>query len=586
MNDALTALERQNFAARIHQRDGSLWSDDPAVQQTARNRLGWLDTPEQMLAAVEALRAFADQVYADGFRHAVVLGMGGSSLAPEVLRETFGDGRDPEGAATAAHGLGEPVTGAAGAPTGAGDASPRRALTLDVLDSTDPEAVLSIERRLDLDRTLFIVATKSGTTTETASFMEHFWSLRPNGHQFVAITDPGSALERLAGERGFRRVFAHPADVGGRYAALTYIGLVPAAVLGIDVKTLLDRAVAMARACAPGTPAADNPGVSLGAAIGGPAKQGRDKLTLLCSPAISAFGYWVEQLVAESTGKAGTGILPVEGEPLGSPAMYGDDRLFIYLRLSSEPDAEQDAAVEALETAGQPVLRLALRDRYDLGGQFFRWEYAVAAACAVLGVEPFDQPNVEESKANTNRLLAHYIEHGSLPEDAPLLTDGGVRLFAQDAVAGAIGDARTLVDALRRALRLVEPADYVAITAYIPATAASEQALDDLRVMLRDSLRVATTTGYGPRFLHSTGQLHKGDRGNGVFIQFTSEPSEDLPVPGKPYTFAVLKAAQALGDLQALQSRGRRALRLDLGRDVAGGLRRVEEALRANLLES
>jgi transaldolase/glucose-6-phosphate isomerase len=548
---SLDLLGGASFARRMWERDGSLWSDDPALREDLSHWLGWLWVPELMQAEADDLRGFVEDLRAEGFDHAVVLGMGGSSLAPEVLRETFG----------VAPGY----------------------LALDVLDTTDPDAILALERRLDLPRTLFIVASKSGTTTEAVSFMEYFWSKAPHGRQFAAITDPGTPLEATARERGFRRIFPHPVEVGGRYAALTYIGMLPAACIGVDLHRLLGRAQTMANACAPEVPARDNPGLSLGAAIGGLARRGRDKLTLICSPGVGTFGYWAEQLVAESTGKAGTGILPVEGEPLGPPSVYGPDRQFVYLRLEDEPDGAQDAAVAALEGAGFPVIRIPLRDRYDLGGEFFHWEFAVPVAAALIGVEPFEQPNVQESKDNTNRLLKEYAEKGTLPQPAPVLTGDGLGLYGQGPAAMAIDGARTVVSALKGFLALVQPLDYVAFTAYVPPTGATERLLDAMRTEVRDRLHVATTAGYGPRFLHSTGQLHKGGGPGGVFVQITSDPTEDVQVPGRPYTFGVLMAAQALGDMQSLQARNRRAIRVHLGTDVDGGLERLNAALRQAL---
>lgn len=545
---AIQLLGGTSFARRMWDGDGSLWTQDPELARALSGWLGWLWMPEVMAARVDELRGFVDGLRNDGFAHAVVLGMGGSSLAPDVLRETFG----------AAPGY----------------------LSVDTLDSTDPGTIRDLEARLDLDKTLFIVASKSGTTTEAISFMEYFWSKVPNGRQFVAITDPGTPLEQTAHERGFRRVFPHPVDVGGRYAALTYIGMVPAACLGMDLARLLERAQAMAGACGPNQPALQNPGMTLGGTIGALAHEGRDKLTLICSPGIASFGYWVEQLVAESTGKAGKGILPVEGEPLGPPEVYGPDRLFVYMRLDSEPDEAQDAAVAALEGAAFPVARIHLADRYDLGGEFFRWEFAVPVAAALIGVEPFEQPNVQESKDNTNRLLKQYAETGSLPQSAPLLTGDGLALYAQGPAGIAIDGARTIVNALKGFFALIRPLDYVAFTAYVEPTEATERQLDAMRAAVRDRFHVATTSGYGPRFLHSTGQLHKGGGPGGVFIQITASSDADIEVPGKPYTFGVLKAAQALGDLQALQSRGRRAIRVDLGTDVDGGLTRLGEVIR------
>ncbi|MBI2761904.1 MAG: transaldolase [Chloroflexi bacterium] len=418
-------------------------------------------------------------------------------------------------------------------------------LRLEALDTTDPDAIRALEGRLDVAHTLFIVASKSGTTTEPLAFMEYFWSKAPNGRQFVVITDPGTPLERTAAERGFRRVFPHPPDVGGRYAALTAIGMLPAACLGVDIELLLGRAHEMAERCR--STGVDNPGVAFGSEMGQPARdEGRDKLTIVCSPGIGTFGYWA-------------------------------------LRLTNEPDAEQDRAVTALEQAGFPVGRIELRDRYDLGGQFFLWEFAVPVASTFIGVEPFDQPNVQESKDNTNRLLRVYIETGALPEDPLVLADGGISISARGRAAGAVQGAANLTDALRAYLRLIRSGDYLAFTAYVPPGDEAGRRLRDMRTAVRDNRHVATTVGYGPRFLHSTGQLHKGGGDSGVFIQITCDPTEDLPVPGQPYTFGVLKAAQALGDLQSLQSRDRRALRVHLGADVQGGLRRLEESIRAAL---
>lgn len=533
---------------RIWDGDGSLWSADPAVQRLARERLGWLHTPELARGQLHDLRAFAQGLVQEGFTHAVVLGMGGSSLAPAVLRDTFG----------AAPGF----------------------LRLEVLDSTDPEAVLDLEARIDPARTLFIVASKSGTTTEALAFLAYFWQKAPHGgRQFIAITDPGSPLEREALARGFRRVFPHQPDVGGRYAALTYIGLVPAACLGVDLGGLLARAAAMARRCREAN--ATNPGLWLGAALAAAARQGQDKLTLVCSPAIHSFGTWVEQLVAESTGKNGTGIVPVEGEPLGPPEVYGADRLFVYLRLAEEADPAQDAAVARLEAVGHPVVRLHLQDRLDVGAEFFRWEFAVPVASVLLGVEPFDQPNVQESKDNTERLLRRLLEEGRLPADPPLLREAGIALAAHGRAAHAITaiHAAGLAAALRAVFGLVRPSDYVAFAAYLAPTSARTAALQAARVLVRDRLRVATTLGYGPRYLHSTGQLHKGGPDTGVFLQLVSAPLRDADVPGMGYTFQTLKLAQALGDLEALETRGRRVLRLDVGADVDGALRRLLETV-------
>jgi hypothetical protein len=426
-------------------------------------------------------------VAGDGFQHVVLLGMGGSSLAPEVIHATFG--------------------AAAGFPT------------LHVLDTTDPASIIALESSVDLGRTLFLVASKSGGTIETLSHFGYFHAKVPRGEQFVAITDPGSNLEALGREHGFRRVFLNPPDIGGRYSALSYFGLVPAALVGAPVHDLLDQATEMACACHSCVPARENPGLWLGAVIGEAARAGRDKLTLVLPAAIGAFGTWVEQLVAESTGKEGRGILPVEGEPLGPQGAYGNDRLFVSI---------------GDELGLEPTVNLAFSSPLQLGAEFFRWEFATAVAGAVLGINPFDQPNVQEAKDATSRILA----------------------------AGPVPDPG--FDDLGALLNEVRPGDYVAITAYIQRDAKNEEALRRVRTRLRDQYGVATTVGFGPRFLHSTGQLHKGGPNTGVFIQVVSDEGADLEIPGKPYTFGTLKAAQALGDLESLRAHGRRVARVRL----------------------
>jgi transaldolase/glucose-6-phosphate isomerase len=544
--EALTELEGMQFIRRLWAQDGSLWSNDARQQELAKDRLGWLTSVDTISAQVEALEAFAAGLRADGFTHTVLMGMGGSSLAPEVLRASFGL--------------------APGAPD------------LLVLDSTDPEAVLAVERAIDLDHTLFIASSKSGTTTETLAFMEYFWAKRPVGAQFVAITDSDTPLDRLAVSRGFRHVFRNQPDIGGRYSAISFVGMAPAAIIGVDLPRLLDRVRDMMEACGPDVPLASNPGVSLGAVIGRGARAGRDKLTLICSPGIASFGYWVEQLIAESTGKQGRGIVPVEGERVGPPQVYGDDRIFVYLRHIESAVGSDDEAVVALEGAGQPVVRIELGNPYDLGGEFFRWEVATATAGALLRVNPFDEPNVQESKDNTKRVLHEYERTGALPPEKVLFEDG-LQVSAAAPTANAIRRASGVGDALARFLKSIEPGDYLAITAYLPRTPATDDALNRLRVALRDRLKVATTLGYGPRFLHSTGQLHKGGPSSGVFLQLTHQPEVDMPVPGAPFSFGILAQAQAAGDLHSLQARGRRALRVNLGRDVAAGLKRLAKEL-------
>ena len=533
---ALAELAAANFASRLWSKDSTLWkAADPLHQAEIKARLGWLDVIDLMRTKLDELTGFAASLKDTGLTHALLCGMGGSSLAPEVLRETFGV--------------------AAGA------------LDLGVLDSTDPAAVLAAEARSQAASTLYIIASKSGGTTEPNAMFKYFWEKvralkgEAAGENFVAITDPGTAMEHTAQEHHFRQIFLNPPEIGGRYSALSFFGLAPAALLGMDVNELLTRAHRMARACGPIIPTDQNPGVRLGALMAAMARAGRDKLTVLSSSKLATFGYWVEQLIAESTGKEGLGIVPVEGERLGAPEVYGRDRLFVYLRL----DGRQDAAVAALARAGHPVVTLRLKDTYDLGGEFLRWEIATAAAGAALGIDPFDQPNVQESKDNTVRLLGEHAANGQLP-------DSGGKLDPS---------ARDFAVRLLQHLKSAKRGDYVALTAYFERTPRREKLLRDLQAAIRDQFRVAVTVGYGPRFLHSTGQLHKGGANNGVFVQFTAADAVDVPVPGEVYTFGVLKAAQALGDYQALVTHQRRAVRVDLGARIEAGLRRALDVIKA-----
>jgi transaldolase / glucose-6-phosphate isomerase len=498
----LDAMEAAHLPRRIWERDPTVWKDDPDTPEI-RDRLGWLTVGKAMAQQAKALAAFADEVGAE-FGRVVLCGMGGSSLAPEVLGRTFG--------------------AAPGYPA------------LHVLDSTDPRAVRQAEEGGDLAKTLFIISSKSGTTQESDSFFRYFWERTGGrGTQFVAITDPGTPLERLAAERGFRRAFANPPDIGGRYSALSFFGLVPAALIGVDVAALLHRAHRMAEACAAAVPAPDNPGAWLGAILGEAALAGRNKATFVLSPGIASFGLWVEQLIAESTGKERKGILPVADEPLGAPDVYTDDRVFVSMRLAGEDDSAVAARLADLEAAGHPVVNLRLDDRSDLGQEFFRWEFATAVAGAVLRINPFDQPNVAESKANTKAVLAR-----------------------RDAPSPAASPAE-----LERFLAGIHPGDYLAIMAYLPPTPENDRRLAAIRLRLRNRLKVATTLGYGPRFLHSTGQLHKGGPPIGHFLQITQPSPEELAIPGEPFGFRELEAAQAEGDLRALRSRGRPAIRVD-----------------------
>jgi transaldolase / glucose-6-phosphate isomerase len=534
---------------RVWERDPDLWKPgDEAHARVIRNRLGWLDVVETMRRRVAELRGFADEVRDAGIRDVVLLGMGGSSLCPEVLRTSFGS--------------------AEGRPT------------LHVLDTTDPAAILAVDGVIDPRTTLFLVSSKSGGTIETLSHMAHCWDMvteagvdRPGDH-FVAITDPGTSLAVTARERGFRRVFENPSDIGGRYSALSCFGLVPAALIGVDLDGLLDRAAAMLDRCRPEVHPSLNSGLLLGCVIGALHDEGRDKVTILAPPRIAAFSLWAEQLLAESTGKEGKGLIPVGSEPIGAPEVYGDDRLFVVLRLAE--DAAFDGAVQALRDAGHPVVTLELTALEDLAAEFARWEFATAVAGWHLGIDPFDEPNVQESKDNTRRLLDVVEREGSLPStEEPSLVDSGIAVDGAEAgasdAAGAVG---RLLDSARRG-------DYVALMAYVTPTNANEDVLQALRTAIRDRTRLATTLGFGPRFLHSTGQLHKGGPNTGVFLQITVDDTADVPIPGAPYGFSMLKRAQARGDLESLRNHGRRVLRLHLGAtELAGGVRRLTDSLR------
>lgn len=554
---ALRDWQAHGNSRRLWARDATLWTGTGEGQW-----LGWLGIIADQLSLLDQLHAVAGDVRAGGFSDVLLLGMGGSSLCPDVLASTFGTVP------------GFPV--------------------LHVLDSTDPAQIAAVEAGLDVARTLVLVSSKSGGTLEPHILFQYFFErvalavgAQEAPRRFIAITDPGSKLEQLATARGFRAIFHGVSAIGGRYSALSAFGMVPAAAMGLDVGALLDRAEEMVHACAACVPAADNPGVALGAVLGTLGSRGRDKITLVASPAIAALGGWLEQLIAESTGKLGKGLIPVDGERLGMPAVYGDDRVFIYVRLSSAPDAAQDAAVDTLERAGQPVVRIAVAHPDDIGSEFFRWEMATAVAGSILGVNPFDQPDVEASKIATRRLMDQVEAIGALPPEPPLVAARGLMLFADPVNAAALGiepgddEART---ALRAHLARLGPGDYFGLLAYIARNARNDALLQTIRHAVRDRARVATCLGYGPRFLHSTGQAYKGGPNTGVFLQVTCDSAGDLPVPGQRYTFATVKAAQARGDFDVLAGRGRRLLRVHLGVDVAAGLEElatlVNEALR------
>lgn len=530
---ALNEWSKGGKIARLWKRDASLWTNTVETQW-----LGWLGIVD---AQLQDARRFADisrEVREGGYSHVLLLGMGGSSLCPEVMAKSF------------AHVEGFPE--------------------LHVLDSTDPAQVLSVERRIDLAKTLFIVASKSGSTLEPNIFKQYFYERAGrSGSQFWAITDPGSKMEQIARDENFGRIFHGVPSIGGRYSALSDFGMVPAAAMGLNVARLLTTARGMAEAC---TSVDDNPGLKLGAFLGTLANAGRNKLTLVCSPGIRDLGAWLEQLIAESTGKEGKGIIPVDREPLAGPSAYGGDRVFAYARLDSGADAAQDAAVAAIEAAGHPVVRIAIADAYQLSAEFFRWEIATAVAGSILGINPFDQPDVEFSKVETKKLTTAFEQTGKLPDEAPLFEENGIKVFGES-------QELSLVLALRRHLSDIDAGGYVALLAYINMTADHEAVLTSARKEIRDRTKAATCLGFGPRFLHSTGQAYKGGPTGGVFIQITADDAEDIAVPGQKFTFGIVKAAQAEGDLAVLRERGRRWLRLHLGKDVRAGLAEVASAV-------
>jgi transaldolase / glucose-6-phosphate isomerase len=542
---------------RLWQRDATLWTGTDEASW-----LGWLGITTDQLTEHEKLRKVAEDAKNGGFSDVLLLGMGGSSLCPEVLRMTYGK--------------------IAGYPE------------LHVLDSTDPEQIKSFDDKIDLAKTLFIVSSKSGSTLEPNIFKQYFFERVKQaigadqaGSRFIAITDPGSKMQQVAEADKFRYIFSGLPSIGGRYSALSNFGMVPAAVMGLDTRSFLEHTDEMVHACAFCVAVEENPGVVLGLILGTAAKAGRDKLTIITSPGIFDLGAWLEQLVAESTGKQGKGIIPVDREAIGAPEVYGNDRLFAYLRLDSAPDAQQDAKVAALEKAGHPVVRIAVTNTYDLGQEFFRWEIATAVAGSILGINAFNQPDVEASKIATKNLTSEYEKTGSLPPEKPILEDKGVKLFTDEKnaaeLARAAGSDKSLVAYLKAHFGRIKPGDYFALLGYVQMNEPHEQQLQAIRHAVRDKKRVATCLGFGPRFLHSTGQAYKGGPNSGVFLQLTCDDAKDLPVPGQRYTFGVVKAAQARGDFQVLAERGRRALRVHLGADVQSGLRTLQAAVREAL---
>ena len=542
---------------RLWQRDATLWTGADEA-----NWLGWLDIVEEQLAHHVELRNLAKEIWSAGFKDVLLLGMGGSSLGPEVLRKTFGQ--------------------AAGYPD------------LHVLDSTDPAQVKSLADKIDPARTLFIVSSKSGSTLEPNIFKQYFFDLTQKavgadkaGSHFMAITDPGSKMQKVAEGDCFRHIFYGRASIGGRYSALSHFGMVPAAVIGVDTKKFLDRAQEMVAACGPSSTVEQNPGAVLGIILGTAATHGRDKITIVTSSDISDLGAWLEQLIAESTGKLGKGIIPVDREALGAPEVYGNDRVFAYIHTEHAAESQHESKLAAIEKAGHPVVRISMADIYDLGAEFFRWEIATAIAGSILGINAFNQPDVEASKIVTKDLTSQYEKNGSLPAETPIVKDSGIQLFTDEKNAAELAQAtngeKSLAAYLKAHLARIGTGDYFALLGYVQMNDQHEKALQSIRHSVRDKKHVATCLGFGPRFLHSTGQAYKGGPNSGVFLQITCDDAVELPVPGQKYTFGVVKAAQARGDFQVLAERGRRALRVHLGTDVNAGLSTLAAAVQKAL---
>jgi transaldolase / glucose-6-phosphate isomerase len=555
--DVQAALEdwrKEGKVRRLWSADASLWTEADEAHW-----LGWLEIVDKQLKGIAHLEHFADDVKRSGFRDVLLLGMGGSSLGPEVLGETFGT---------------KP-----GFPN------------LHVLDSTDPAQIRHFEGHIDPARTLFLVSSKSGSTLEPNIFKQYFYERAKQAvgaeeapKRFVAITDPGSSLEKAALNEGFRCVFHGLPSIGGRYSVLSAFGMVPAAAIGVDPRAFLESTAEMVRSCAASAPPAENPGIILGAILGTCQRRGRDKVTIIASQGIADFGAWLEQLLAESTGKLGKGIVPVDAEPLGAPAVYGNDRVFAYLRLAADQDAEQERAVSALEAAGHPVVRITVHDRMQLGQEFFRWEMATAVAGSIIGINPFDQPDVEAAKVKTRDLTEAYERSKALPEQRAFFEGDGIKLFADPRNEAALKpQASSLAAALKAHFGRIGAGDYAALLAYIERSPAHIDAMQRLRRVIRDTTKAATCVGFGPRFQHSTGQVYKGGPNSGVFLQITCDDPEDLPVPGQSYTFGIVKEAQARGDFEVLAERGRRALRAHITGDLDVGLdtlsRAIEQAL-------
>ena len=548
---AFSSLDEKQIARRIYSKDPFVWKSEEKETEAIRNRLGWLDVDDFINRADEIID-FAKEIKKEKFKYVVLLGMGGSSLCPEVARETFGSKQ--------------------GFPK------------LLMLDNTDPAAVKNVESQVDLNKTLFIVASKSGTTTETLSFDHYFFSLLKDegiknpGRQFIAITDDNTSLQDEAKERKFRKVFTNPDDYGGRYSALSYFGLVPMALIGINIKEILYNAHQMEINSGPFIPSDSNPGISLGTVLGMNARLGRDKVTFVLSKSISAFGYWVEQLIAESTGKEGNGILPVESEDLDKPEVYGNDRIFVYMHAGDDDKKNDERKLNILEKAGHPVIKIDLKNKLALGAEFFRWELATATAGRIISVNPFNEPNVSESKKNSKDLLNEWQKTKSFDEGKPIVNQNISVFYNSD--ADWVPQGKSVSAFLNSFVKLARSPDYIALLAYFLQTPQRQKLLQSIRMKLRNKLKVATTLGYGPRYMHSTGQLHKGGPNNGVFIMFTYDAKDDLPIPGQDYGFATLQKAQALGDFRSLNNKNRRVIRIHLEGSVEQALKKINESLK------
>lgn len=545
----LASLSSKDVSKRLWAKDASLWTGKDEGQW-----LGWLDVVKEQLNQVSLFQEVCKTVKEKAYSHAVLLGMGGSSLCVEVMRQTFGS--------LANH------------------------PTMIVLDSVVPAQVQAVRKQIDPAKTIFIVASKSGSTTEPNVLCQYFFEetkklvAEKSGEHFIAITDPGSSMEKRARDWNFGRIFYGVPSIGGRFSALSNFGMIPAAVMGLDTKALLEHAQAMVNACSANIQPAENAGILLGTILGVLNKAGKDKVTIVTSPAVQSLGTWLEQLIAESTGKESKGLIPVAGEPLSIPSDYGDDRLFVYVRLASNSDEDQDARISALEKAGHPVVKIDMPDIMHLGAEFFRWEVATAIAGSIIGINAFNQPNVQESKDFTKEIIAEYLEEEILPENRLVLTENGFELFADEDNAKALkeklaGSREDLKTVLHAHLSRIKTGDYFAINAYVECCPRLDEKLQKIRDNIMKKYKVATTVGFGPRFLHSTGQLHKGGPNSGIFLQITSDEKEDTAIPGEKYGFTVLKEAQSLGDFKALSLRKLRLLRLHLPSDIDSALDKI-----------